>query len=253
MNISANSLFHFTPKADFLINILKNNFIPRYSLENTELDFKKNNVKGAFPMVCFCDISLGQIADHISTYGEYGIGMSKEWAIKKQLNPIIYLKQNSHLSIAYSSIMNKLINFPERKETDNNIKEIIGEYLKILQFLKPYEGTFVRNGKTIKSVRFYNEREWRYIPILPVNQNYYELLAVSQYNDAIFLAQENSKMQDFALSFEPKDIKYLFVKDESEVHSMIQALRQIKLKYSSIEIDILASKIITTKQLREDF
>lgn len=253
MNISANSLFHFTPKADFLINILKNNFIPKYSLETTILDLEENNVQGAFPMVCFCDISLGQISNHISTYGEYGIGMSKEWAIKKQLNPIIYLKENSHLAISYSSILKDLINFPKNCETDKFTDNIINEYMNILKFLKPYEGSFKRNDKNINSVRFYNEREWRYIPTLPDNEEFYIYLKKEQFNDAVMLAQANSKMEEFALTFEPKDIKYLFVKDETEIHSMIQALRQIKQKFSDKEIDILASKILTTDQLKEDF
>ena len=31
--VSANTLFHFTPKLDYLEGILKSNFIPSYSLE----------------------------------------------------------------------------------------------------------------------------------------------------------------------------------------------------------------------------
>ena len=55
-NISSNSLFHFTSKRDYLINILKNEFIPRYVLEEIPLSkhLKRPKIESAIPMVCFC-------------------------------------------------------------------------------------------------------------------------------------------------------------------------------------------------------
>ncbi len=52
----------------------------------------------AIPMVCFCDLPLSQIRKHTKTYGEYALGLSKEWAIKKQINPVLYTYPNSDLS-----------------------------------------------------------------------------------------------------------------------------------------------------------
>lgn len=84
-NISPNSLFHFTPKLEYLIEIFKRGFQPRYCFEDLKLNDSRS-IRGfnfGIPMTCFCDISLGQISNHINTYGGYGIGMTKEWGIKK--------------------------------------------------------------------------------------------------------------------------------------------------------------------------
>ncbi len=42
-------------------------------------------------MVCFCDIPLSRISDHVNFYGQYGLGMTREWATANGLNPILYL------------------------------------------------------------------------------------------------------------------------------------------------------------------
>jgi hypothetical protein len=99
-NISSNSLFHFTGKRENLIGILQNNIMPRFSQELVplSLDVANGRFSGAIPMVCFCDISLGQIRDHLSMYGNYGIGMTKEWGIRMGLNPIIYINPDTLLS-----------------------------------------------------------------------------------------------------------------------------------------------------------
>ena len=49
-------------------------------------------------MVSFCDIPLSLAKDHIKTYGSYGIGMMKEWGIKNNLNPVVYIERDSLLA-----------------------------------------------------------------------------------------------------------------------------------------------------------
>lgn len=102
-NISSETLFHFTPKPEYLFQLLQNEFKPRYYPEIIHLEGMKTLNK-AIPMVCFCDIPLSQIKDHIDTYGNYGIGMTKEWAIKNKLNPVLYLEPSSKLSKSIISI-----------------------------------------------------------------------------------------------------------------------------------------------------
>src|ERR1017187_10890632 len=60
----------------------------------------------ALPMTCFCDIPLSQIADHISFYGDYGIGMSKKWGLTKGLNPILYVNKGSSTYKSMVKILN---------------------------------------------------------------------------------------------------------------------------------------------------
>ncbi len=62
-------------------------------------------------MVCFCDLPLSRLQNHIhgykwnfngvdrqsKQYGKFGLGMSKEWGTTKKLNPVTYIQPDSHL------------------------------------------------------------------------------------------------------------------------------------------------------------
>ena len=93
MPISANTLFHFTRDIDTLLSILRSKFYPRLSLEQRIMS--KLDMRLAIPMVCFCDIPLSQITEHTLKYGEYAIGIKKDWAIKQGVSPILYVHDNS--------------------------------------------------------------------------------------------------------------------------------------------------------------
>jgi len=257
-NLSSNSLFHFTSKAEYLIGILKNDFIPRYCYEETTLnkDLNRGKLLGALPMVCFCDIPLGQITNHLATYGSYGIGMSKEWGIKNKLNPIIYINENSKLANSFGLITDSIYNLLDEEHCSQNAVQTGDEILKIVKYIKPYKGNFSRNGEVIKNVKFYNEREWRYIPDIETDEdeNIIDMLIKEDFENPIKLAKENSQLEKYKLEFTPNDIKYIFVKNESEIHHMMKAIREIKGgKFNAVDIDILTSKILTTEQIKEDF
>src|SRR5215470_5176735 len=95
-NISSNVLFHFTNSIDRLKNILKIGFCPRYcleySLEQDDLDAvsRKCPPTHATPMVCFCDLPLSLIWNHLEEYGHFGIGMEKQWGLDRGLSPVTY-------------------------------------------------------------------------------------------------------------------------------------------------------------------
>ena len=253
-NISSNCLFHFTPKKEYLLNILENSFIPRYCFENVKLT--NSSMRGEFeagiPMVCFCDISLSQINNHIKTYGNYGIGMTKEWGMNNKLNPIIYTNPDSNFTSSIFKMANDVYQNLE-ESCNKNSKSICDEFMNTLNFLKPYAGDFKRNGKIIPNVRFYNEREWRFVPKIPIESEYNNTITEDEFKNSALLQKENNKMADFSLKFEPRDIKYIFVKNESEIPKMVEKLRDIKQRFSTEEVDVLISKILTTKQIKEDF
>eukprot|EP01034_Spumella_vulgaris_P011525 gene11525-14663_t len=68
-------------------------FWPRYSLEDFRWQVSGPNSHefAAFPMVCFCDIPLSRIDEHVGFYGSYGLGLSREWGIRAGLNPVQYI------------------------------------------------------------------------------------------------------------------------------------------------------------------
>lgn len=236
MTISANTLFHFTSSLDNLISILKHEFRPQYHVEDTFLSFKPYRVKGmrikaiwAVPMVCFCDLPLSLVKDHMEKYGCYAIGMSKKWGIKKGLNPIMYLCKDSDLA-SYLRIAQKKLH---------------KTFSKIEAHIKIYE-----DQESL--IRYYDEREWRYVP----RDLRKEDLTVGP---AIFtnpkrLRLANQKVGDkYTLNFGPKDIKYIVIKSEKERLSIIEAIEEAKNKYDFRIVRQLSSRILSSKQIKEDF
>ena len=98
--ISSNTLFHFTPKIERLKKILLNGFRPNYCMENLDAIQKKGEAvlnPLAIPMVCFCDLPLSQISKHCVHYGNYGLGMKKDWAKDYGISPVIYVYQDAQI------------------------------------------------------------------------------------------------------------------------------------------------------------
>jgi hypothetical protein len=92
MALYPNILFHFTTKKS-LETILNSTFKVSYARErilggNLTKEF-------AVPMVSFSDLRLSELKDNIGTYGKFGIGLTKDWAINNGLNPVMYASQNS--------------------------------------------------------------------------------------------------------------------------------------------------------------
>jgi hypothetical protein len=263
MSISSNTLFHFTSSVDNLISILRKDFIPRFSLENySELlpNLPKFMKKIAIPMVCFCDIPLSLISEHISEYGSYGIGLTKKWGIKNKINPVIYAIKDTALCEYLNEIdkiftrtLHELEEYYRKIKKPFNYNDIMLT-TEIFGHVKPYEG---RSSKTRKNKIFYNEREWRYIPSMSnfSNNKIDYRLYENEYNEIKRreLANKNIEHASIKLEFEPKDIKYLIVKKDNEIYNLIKLIDNIKRKFPHEDVEILKTKIISVEQLINDF
>ena len=236
--ISANALFHFTNTLDHLLNILTKNFCPRISMED-QTSF--GHITEGYPMVCFCDLPLSQMRRHINFYGNYGIGLKKEWGIKNGLNPVLYLSPDSILLKSIQDIPGV-----------SNSKWIFDSSHRILTYMKPYQGRFEHNNEVINNYRFYDEREWRYV----LNNSQLEaktrLLIFNQEED---IEKCNQQIENLGcrLEFEPSDINYLILKNDDEIEKFIDKVKRIKSKYSPIMREVLTSKITTVERINEDF
>jgi hypothetical protein len=284
-NISTDTVFHFTSKAN-LFGILKDNFYPKYRLETVHLFSTSEEI--AIPMVSFCDIPLSQIKEHVEDYGSYGIGMTKTWAYKNRLNPVIYLKKDSTLSknlkdifestgiltkiykkykkeiednkktpssqqsnlmlaYAYGYKQSGLLHSQGTAEMETGNRQLLSTIISIYRFIcyvKEYNGFSKRRKKKV----FYNEKEWRYVP-----QNG-DFLFKNEIDTQEKMEEENLKIQEAKLSFNPKDIKYIIVKKDTEILEIIKELEQIKgSKYPANTIKKLTSRIITYEQIKNDF
>ncbi|MBW7957339.1 MAG: hypothetical protein H3C68_05540 [Deltaproteobacteria bacterium] len=249
-NISSETLFHFTRTFENLKGILKNEFHPRYSLEVLEFE-GKNIAEFAYPMVCFCDIPLSQVKEHFNIYGNYGIGMSKEWVFSNGLNPVMYLKKGSVLSDWLRLMLE--CSQPLSAEKDSNARGIKSGLLNMLRYTKPFEGVSNRTGTIVK---FYNEREWRYIPFLYVDEKgkqvFIKQITKKDYSTGNMVELDNFLLEQIKLRFDAKDIKYIIVKNEAEILEMVDYLHEVP-KYNEDSVRVLTSRIITSEQIEKDF
>lgn len=195
---SANTLFHFMSKSDYLTAILVNRaIVPRYCIENIEYlgihigDVRFKEV--AILQKCFCDIPFHKLMGnftlngvgkayeslsddersvlarnntHPDYYGKFAIAFSKSWGERKQLQPVHYLNPVSRYADKFTRLLDSALN------TDNIAEEYVDDIINRLVFTKPLRGImkrpFKRNDSKNVNVElfknFHDEQEWRYVP-----------------------------------------------------------------------------------------
>lgn len=245
MALSSNSIIHFTGKKAALRGILEGNFKIKYCRE--AIKFTNSAPSLGVPMVSFCDIPLSEVKEHIGKYGNYGIGLTKEWAARKKLNPVMYLQAGSLLS---ESLRQILVRRHHKKRESIEEDEAL---INIARYSKNYEGDLDRIGKpTIVNYRYSDEREWRYVP--PLSDAQELILSEIILSNADEKKKADRALSDLRLVFEPDDIRYIIIKDESEIGYFIDVLRRAKGKtYPAHDIERLSTRILTTSQIITDF
>lgn len=244
MRPKSSTLFHFTKSLDTLQEILLNGFWPKYCLEDTSwlgnayLDFV------AFPIVCFCDIPLSRIDEHVEFYGRYGIGMTKEWANKNGLNPVMYLSGQNSLTTA---VMNLAISANHLKENEED--KFWQSFRHINAFIKPCTGRMVVGSSPLDK-EFYQESEWRYTPHIDGIQAY--LRRKDFLNENILRALNEVTKSSAVLKFLPSDVRYLFVKEDSDIPSLVNFIEANLDHYPSYEMKILLSRITSLQSIGDD-
>lgn len=143
-NISADTLFHFMKKYEYLEAALKQEFSPRYYKEDLAPFFESKPVYIA--MKCFCDIPLSMAKEHATKYGSYAIGLSKEWGIKNNLNPVSYYNKESDFIEAIRKAFDASIESLDRLE-----KHISGDEWNC--FDEMAEKVFFKTSKNIIHMR----------------------------------------------------------------------------------------------------
>ena len=239
MNAKSKCLFHFTSSLEYLIGIIEKGFQPRYCLENItflSIDYL------ALPMVCFCDIPLSIINGHTKFYGEYGLGMTKEWGIKNKLEPLLYTSKDGSVSKMLNDLhcLKEIMNL---NGFDSERKILLKNFKRIAALTKPLSGEMKRNGKIFET-DFHQENEWRYIP------DNYDFISEENYN--IKRQEGKISIPEGAIHYKIKDIKYIFVKMDSEIPKIIDALHEKFKFHDTSDVKILTSKIISLETLNFD-
>lgn len=265
--ISANTLFHFTGDHEIITNILNDGyFLPRYCIETFKDVFEglseSPGIEYAIPMVCFCDIPLAKIREHVKDYGGYALGLNKEWGIKKGLNPVFYLTREAYQNSILQKTFLNLQRYINSINTDFSHREGILNsrdcFFELTYFLKPYIGKPWNNQEKEfcdPKKKFYDEREWRYIP----NLDEMDMKALAnritkdEYSNNGIREKYNNLLnkKGFTLEFKTEDIKYIIVEDESQVLYMAEKIKNSE-KYSENEKYSLIAKLMSLERVKQD-
>jgi hypothetical protein len=254
MPVSNNALVHYTKTLTSIKSIIRDKaFRAKYCNEKIDV-FNETNplfIDIAIPMVSFCDIPFKDIDNHIIAYGHYGIGLSKEWATKNKLNPVIYLEKKSELTniikdlffINHASLLTNNDSYTRNAKISNDLRKF---FVHLLGYIKNYSGDIhVNNGrKLLKNYLFYNEREWRFVA--RDKQKIEFLLRNIEYQKN--KKHYNNLASQVKLGFEYEDISYIILDKKINIDSFLKFLEKNK-----INIKEIYTKIITIEQIKNDF
>lgn len=252
--VQADTLFTFTSQLDFLISSLKLKMLsPRYCTEDVSY-LRIISVKQiAIPMKCFCDINMHRLGEHLQWYGYYGIAFSKEWGMKKRIQPIQYINKDSYLCKDFSAAFNKALHIDMNNQTlaEKSLKNYL---IHQLMYLKPYSGKIRnRNDNKERTKCFTDECEWRFVPDV-TKVGYDQIYINDDISNAGNLFEFSNAMngvEQISLVFDYKDIKYIIIKSNAEFETISKAISEMKM--DSVTRNLLLSKIIIWENSRGDF
>lgn len=240
MEISSSSLFHHKKKFKYFIEILYNGFEHRASDES--LPFTPNSSSAfyapggiqydfQFGAVCFTDLPSDKIQPHIDQYGEYIIGLSKDWGIINGITPIRYVHrytpdvfddkvnlissfvENPDMRSVIIHTVNELLsksgiqqnitkedisNLPDKFQYlisgyDHIINDICHFIFSHFGLMRAYEGKWEdRVTGELTHRRFYDEREWRSLDTDGTKGN---LTFTAENIDKIYVPTEKEKKE----------------------------------------------------------
>lgn len=280
-NYRTTSLFRFSKDFESLQKVLKNGIYPNYCEEDLSFDNEKFVI--GIPMISFCDIPITLLDEHTSRYGVYGIGLSKDWGIKRGVTPTMYIANDAVLRSAHYHIMNdfkltEMVNSQEFK--DKMLRETVVRSLPldmyaktlnaqlqhdvntyIVGYMKKYEGEY--KGRPINN---YVENEWRFI--VPDTNKTKWMWSKKEYDDWRFpkgiikdvpKPKPTPSLIRYQLTFTPNDVKYILVKNMEFKKRVIEYIKTLKT-FGSKDYELtdedkldLTTKIITIEQVKEDF
>jgi len=251
MSLYPTTLFHFTDK-ESLYKILSSNFCVSYARE--KIIGPENHREFAVPMVSFCDLKLSELK-YFLKYGKFGVGLSKDWANRNGLSPVMYINRHCQLMDNLISGITGIYSQLGLVDNISQFNSLNKSYLNVMntyRYIKNYEGELWRHGKLENiNYRFADEREWRFVPNLDT-EGVAPFVGISNIRTKQQKEIYNSKVKHIRLKFKPDDIKYLVVEKESDITDLINHLHFAKLNHNEEIRNRLASRILTVEQIEND-
>lgn len=233
MGLSSNILWHQTNYKN-LRKILKDKrILCSYGMEDMSQFLGQ---KLAFPMVSMCDLPFSEMSSYQGKYGDYAIGLSRDWGVQHKFNPVWYCDPQS---MAADALRNGFTNL-----TGGQSKDVL-LLINILSHVKLVEGELTRHN--YKSYRYYDEREVRFVPspLYMMNLGYKPVLNEADY-DTYKANNAGASSLGFGVEFDWPDIKYLIVKEDKHIPVFRRLITKLGCPLELVHI-------FSSSQVKDDF
>lgn len=199
-------------------------------------------------MVSFSDLRPSELRPIIKSYGKFGIGLTKKWAIANKLNPVMYVSQESYVIIDFFEGIEHFYEIVKKsQDTSGQIEIAYNNVINMLRYIKNYVGELKRaNGEKTPEHVFAKEREWRFVP--SIKNNIYAFVPKNKIRTRYQKAYYNKMVEHIKLSFEIDDIAYIIVENKSDINALIKCLKD-NMKHDALQIDKLLSRIRTCDKI----
>lgn len=245
-NLSSETLFTFTSKLEYLMEMITQGILPRYICER--IPRKNKTISYIVPAKCFCDIPLGKIKTHLQWFGMYGIGINRTYLLKKGVSPLMYMHEKS----LWINEIKDLKSYPtlpflkryygddfrlEKKHDKNGNEKIVDPYKAV--------------NYQMKKRSFYDEREWRYVP-KGVSITF--RTDIKKIVDCVMESAKMNSEQKFnkdIITLNPEVINYIIIRSLKEFSKVTDMLKK-HFKDTNV-YEILISKILIADRVISDF
>ncbi len=130
-----------------LIDTLKYGFFMQIGTEKI-YDIDCEWIQASISRVCFTEIKLSLAKKHAQTYGNLGIGVNRDFVLKRYGNPVFYVMNGNTSNIVVCA--RKVLNYLKTQD-----KNILKEFAIMLAYLKNM------NEQNSDDLIYYDELEWR--------------------------------------------------------------------------------------------
>jgi hypothetical protein len=178
--------------------------------------------------------------------------MSKHWAKRNKLNPVLYFEEKSTFTQSLIERFDFAMQKHFNNKSDDDLKQEFYYFLYLLAFSKNYEGELKTKKIHYDNYRFSDEREWRYVPQVAevVEEWFYKTYDDYDLNKTAY----NNHISKYRLSFELTDINFIIVNDSSEILEFYDLLSTIfadEIKHK--KLTRIPVNFFTNDQIKSDF
>lgn len=187
------------------------------------------------------------MSTHKKEYGDYCIGLSKEWGFKNGLQPVIYYNP---LSIEFKRMVKESY-FTAMQGDEDAISTLIEPLNHILKYQKKIVGY---DDRIKKNKHYTDEKEWRFVPNILDDLDFGEIIVKPAVINNEFLREKYNNIiaeSNYVLNYDYNDIKYLFVRNDYQRERLIKLIRSFQIDDDTK--DKLITKICVWEELEGDF